>query len=461
MTARIADSAMYAHLWGTPQTRAIFEERTRIQSWLDILAALARAQAAVGLIPAAAAQEITRLAKVDLLDLDAVAQQTRATGHSTLGLIQAMRDVLPAQVHPHLNAGATVQDVTDTWTALTLREVVAIVRADLLLIEDRLLTMCVEHRDTLIVGRTHGQPGAPMTFGFKAASWADEVGRHLDRLAQGCERWLVGQLGGGVGTLAGQGPSGLVVRQRFCAELGLADPGISWLTARDRVAEAGLVLAMITCTLARIGGEVYELQRPEIGELREPSRAGLVGSITMPHKRNPERSEHLDTLARLVRAHAGVLLEGMVGQHERDGRSWKAEWVAFPEVCLLTSAATSTAAELLTGLEIDVTAMRSHVDDDVLSEQVLALLTPRLGRHVAQQRLQEVLAGDRRGEAGLRELVVDAGLLTADQASGLEPDIGHAGAMVDVVVRHARAARSVDAAEPNIDSTPDLTGRAL
>ncbi len=437
MTARIADSAMYAHLWGTSQTRALFEERARIQAWLDILAALARAQAAEGIIPTDAAEEITRRANVDLLDIDQVASQTRATGHSTLGLIQAMRDVLPADVHPYLNVGATVQDVTDTWTALVLREVVAVVRADLLQIEDRLLLLCLEHRDTLIVGRTHGQPGAPVTFGFKAASWVDEVGRHLDRLAEGSVRWLVGQLGGGVGTLAGQGPAGLAVRQRFCAELGLADPGISWLTARDRVAEAGLVMAMITGTLARIGGEVYELQRPEIGELREPSREGVVGSITMPHKRNPERSEHLDTLARLVRAHAGVLLEGMVGQHERDGRSWKAEWVALPEVCLLTATATSLGAELLAGLEVDVSAMRSHVDDDVLSEQVLALLTPRLGRHVARQRLQEV-AADRRPGVGLRAAVVDAGLLAADEAAGLRPDTGHAGAMVDLVVSRAR-----------------------
>ena len=154
-----------------------------------------------------------------------------------------------------------------------------------------------------MAGRTHGQPGAPVTFGWKAASWADEIRRHLDRLREGAPRWLVGQLGGGVGTPGRSwGRTGLAVRARFCAELGLADPGISWLTARDRVAEVGAVLAMVAGTLARIGGEVYELQRPEIGELREPVPTGTVGSITMPHKRNPERSEHLDTLARLVRA---------------------------------------------------------------------------------------------------------------------------------------------------------------
>lgn len=360
MSARITDSQMYAHLWGTPAVRAVFTEQGRLQGWLDVLAALARAQAAHGLVPGAASDRIGELRAADL-DLDLVAAQTRETGHSTLGLIRALDGVLPAQVHAHLYVGATVQDVTDTWTSLALRAVLTEVRRDLRRALELLLELAVRHRDTVMVGRTHGQPGAPITFGWKAASWADEVSRHLDRLREGAPRWLVGQLGGGVGTLAAQGPAGLQVRARFCRELGLAEPDISWLTARDRIAEVGGVLAMVTGTLARIGGEVYELQRPEIGELREAVAGGVVGSITMAHKRNPERSEHLDTLARLTRANAAVLLESMVGAHERDGRSWKAEWVALPEVCLLTATATAMAVSLLESLEVDERAMRANV----------------------------------------------------------------------------------------------------
>lgn len=436
--ARIADAAMYAHLWGTPESRAVFGERARLQGWLDVLAALARAQAAEGLVPAAAAAAITASARVELLDLDVVAEQTRASGHSTLGLVRALEGVLPPDVHAHVYVGATVQDVTDTWTALALRTVTGLVRRDLLRLEDLLLDLAVRHRDTLQAGRTHGQPGAPVTFGWKAASWADEVGRHLDRLREAAPRWAAGQLGGGVGTLAGLGRAGLAVRARFCAELGLADPGTSWLTARDRVAEAGAVLAMVGGTLARIGLEVYELQRPEIGELREPTRPELVGSITMPHKRNPERSEHLDTLARLVRAHAGVLLEGMVGASERDGRSWKAEWVALPEVCLLTTTATALAVELVEGLEVDEAAMRRNLDSWTGSEQALALLTPRLGKHAAQAALHDALRDGRAAGAtlggSLRDLLPDAGRLA--------PDPGLAGEMVDLVVARRRAARA-------------------
>jgi adenylosuccinate lyase len=436
VSARITESGMYGHLWGTPAVRAVFCESGRLQGWLEVLAALARAQALEGLVPAAAADQITERASVDLLDLDLVAAETRASGHSTLGLIRALRQVLDDDVHPYVYVGATVQDLTDTWTSLALRAVLREVRRDLRRLEELLLELAELHRDTLGPGRTHGQPGAPVTFGLKAASWADEVRRHLDRLHEGAPRWLVGQLGGGVGTLAALGPAGPAVRQRLCAELGLADPGISWLTARDRIAEVGAVLTMVTGTLARLGGEVYELQRPEIGELRETPRPGVVGSITMPHKVNPERSEHLDTLARLTRAQAGVLLEGMVGGHERDGRSWKAEWVALPEVCLLTATATSLAVELVEGLEVDTEAMRRNLGDATGSEQVLAVLTTRLGKHQAQDTLQQALSTGR----SLTAVVAD--LLTPQEIAALHPAAGSAGEMVDHVLLRARKARA-------------------
>jgi adenylosuccinate lyase len=433
---------MYGHLWGTPAVRAVFEERGRLQGWLEVLAALARAQAAEGVVPPAAADAITASAKVELLDLAAVAAGTRASGHSTLGLIRALADVLPADVHRHVYVGATVQDLTDTWTAVALRTVLAEVRGDLLRAEGHALDLAERHRDTLMAGRTHGQPGSPVTFGWKAASWADELRRGLDRLTEGAPRWLVGQLGGGVGSLAA--PNTPAVRRRFCAELGLGDPGISWLTARDRVAEVGAVLAMVAGTFARIGNEVLELQRPEIGELREPVPDGVVGSITMPHKRNPERSEHLDTLARLARASAAVLLEGMSGIHERDGRSWKAEWVALPEVCLLVSQSCAMGADLLAGLEVDATAMRRNLDDYTGSEQVLNVLAGRLGREVARATLSSTLAAGRRAGRPMSEALADAGLLDATAAADLAPDAGSCGAMVDAVVARIRQARAED-----------------
>jgi len=450
VTARIADSLGFGHLWGTPELRAVFDERARLQGWLDVIAALARAQAAEGVIPAEAAEMITAGARVEALDLDAVAEQTRLTGHSTLGLIRCLQAVLPPAAREHVYAYATVQDVTDTWTSTALRAVGGILWRDLRRLEELALGLAAEHRDTLMAGRTHGQPGAPITFGCKAAGWADEFRRHLDRLREGAPRWLVGQYAGGVGTLTGLGPTGLAVRARLCADLGLAEPAISWLTARDRVAEFGHLLALITGTLARIGEEVYELSRPEIGELREGQDAEVVGSITMPHKRNPERSEHLNTLARLTRAASAVLTEGTTSAHERDGRAWKAEWVALPEACLLTGTATAFGIRLLAGLEVDAAAMAANLErmrGASASAALLAALGRRVGPRAAQLALQEALRDGQRRGLGVAEAVAEAGLLGPGEVGPLvaSPDPGAAGEMVDAVLTRAAAAR---AAEP-------------
>src|SRR6478672_3886899 len=258
MGSRLTDSEQYSHLWGTAELATVFGERARLQSWLDVLAALATAQARMGIIPAEAAAQIGAHARAEALDLDLVAEQTRLTSHSMLGLIRGLQQVLPEPAREHVYWGATVQDVTDTWFALVMREVGAIVWRDLRAIEECLLELAVTHRDAVMAGRTHGQPGAPITFGFKVASWADEVRRHLERLQQGRSRWLVGQLGGAVGVLGFFAPDGAALRAEFCAELGLQDPGISWLSARDRIAEFGTVMSLISGTLARIGNEVYE-----------------------------------------------------------------------------------------------------------------------------------------------------------------------------------------------------------
>jgi adenylosuccinate lyase len=447
--SRLSDSRQYAPLWGTPETAQLFEERARLQGWLDILGALAAAQARLGIIPPEAAAQIAEHARAESLDLDLVAEQTRLTSHSMLGLIRALQQVLPEPAREYVYYGATVQDVTDTWFALVMREVGALVWRDLRAVEESLLALAVTHRDTAMVGRTHGQPGSPITFGFKVASWADEVRRHLERLRDGRSRWLVGQLGGAVGVLGFYAPDGAALRAEFCAELGLADPGISWLTSRDRVAEFGVLLAMVCGTLARIGNEVYELQRPEIGELREPTSPETVGSITMPHKRNPEGSEHLDTLSRLVRANAAVLLEGMVVGHERDGRGWKAEWVALPEVCLLTGVALQLARRLLAGLVVDVDTMRSNLTrhaDDSVSERVLAGLSQQLGKHAAQQLLHDLLTPGGGSSQPVEEAVVRAGAASPEAVSAwmARPGVGAAGTMVDAVVARARAAREAE-----------------
>jgi adenylosuccinate lyase len=438
MATRLSESAAYAHLWSTPALVEVFDERRRLQRWLDVLAALADAQAELDLVPAEAAAQIAEHARVDRLDLDLVATETRRTSHSTLGLIRGLQALLPEPAREYVYYGATVQDLTDTWFGLVMRDVGRLVRTDLARAHASLLRLATAHRDTVMAGRTHGQPGAPITFGFKAATWADELGRHLVRLDQGDERWSVGQLAGAVGVLGFFEPAGLDLRRRFCARLGLRDPIVSWTATRDRVAEFGGALSMVAASLARIGGEVYELQRPEIGELSEAPAVATVGSITMPHKRNPEASEHLDTLARVARAAAGVLVEGMVCGHERDGRAWKAEWVALPDVALASGTAAALAADLVDGLVVHPARMRQNLDRTGrrwASERVLAELSRRHGKHRAQELMQAALASAD-AEADLLDVLAAHGV--ADPADLVRwvatPAVGTAAAMVDAVV---------------------------
>jgi adenylosuccinate lyase len=218
--AHPADSVIFGHLWTTPEASALFCDEGRTQAWLLILAALAQAQAEAGLVPMAAAEAIRAHADVSLLDLDLVAEQTRLTGHSTMGLIRALREVLPAHAREWVYYGATVQDLSDTWFALTFRTLGDIAERDVTRMRDRALDLAAEYRDTPMCGRTHGQPGLPVTFGFKAAVWAAELDRHLTRLRQGRGRWEVAQLGGALGTMEFWGERALDVLERFAAQLG-------------------------------------------------------------------------------------------------------------------------------------------------------------------------------------------------------------------------------------------------
>jgi adenylosuccinate lyase len=399
---------IFAHLWETAETRELFGDEGRTRIWVSVLGALAIEQGSLGLIPAEAASEIAARAEQPV-DLEAVGEETRRSGHSTLGLIRVLqRELGPGR--EWISYGATVQDVADTWTGLVAQRMMAIAERDLAAIEASLAALGARHRDTVMLGRTHAQPGLPITFGFKSAAWVAELRRHRARVVAARPRLAVGQLAGAVGTLSAWGPSGLELQRRVLERLGLGVPDISWLTARDGVAELVTLLALITGTLARIGNEVYNLQRPEIGELSEAPTEGVVGSITMPQKRNPERSEHLSTLARVVRADAGLALEGMVGEHERDGAAWKTEWALLPRACGAAAAALSLGAELAAGLRVHERRMRENVEAQrgyVLAEPVMLALGAEIGPRRAHELVHSAARrGFERGQT-LHEALTD------------------------------------------------------
>ena len=298
-----------------------------------------------------------------------------------------------------------------------------------------------------MMGRTHAQPGLPIPFGFKAAVWAAEIGRHRARLTDGRGRWEVVQLGGALGTMEFWGDQALSLLEAFASRMGLGVLPIPWITSRDGPAEFTHLLAMTATTIAKIGNEIMELQRLELGEVREPFIPGTVGSITMPQKRNPELSEHLDTLARLVRADAAVVTEAMIQLHERDGRSWKAEWIAIPEACSMVLSATRYAIVLLEGLEVDADRMKANIEARkgfVFAEPIMRALADRVGKHTAHDIVYE--AAMRAVEEGLTltdALLGDARVPThldrrrIEELADLDRVMGAAPQLVDRVLRAA------------------------
>jgi adenylosuccinate lyase len=427
---------IFGHLWGTDETRELFDDRGRLLRWLDIIATLATVQAELGLIPAEAARGISDRVRRPV-DPDAVAAATRASGHSTLGLIRVLQADLDEPAREWVYYGATVQDVSDTWTGLVARQMLALAARDLAAIDAALVRLAGAHRDTVMLGRTHGQPGLPITFGFKAAVWLAEVRRHRSRVLEAEPRLAVGQLAGAVGTQSAWGSAGPELQRRVLDRLGLGVPEIPWTSSRDRVAELVALLALITGTLAKIGNEIYNLQRPEIGEVAEAVTEGVVGSITMPQKHNPERSEHLVTLARVVRSSCDLAFEGLVGEHERDGAAWKTEWELLPRACGAAAVALQLGAELLDGLQVDAERMRANVDAQngyVLAEPVMLALGKQVGPRRAHELVHAAAARGLAAGISFREaLATDPEIPDLDLDTLLRPEtaLGATGELVD------------------------------
>jgi adenylosuccinate lyase len=435
MALLFIDSQVYGNAWSTPELRALFDEVPRTRAWLEILAVLAETQAEFGVIPAAAAADVARTLRAiepDADFLEEVRQGFEASNHSTFGFIAAIARRCPAESGEWLYYGATVQDLTDTWLAAVLRDARAIFARELSAIAGDLRELAMRERDTVMPGRTHGQQGLPITFGFKVAGWFAEIGRHRARIAEIAARMDDGQLAGGVGSLSSLGPRALELQAEFLRRLGLRQPAISWTVSRDVFAEWCHLLTLVTGTADRIGHEVYNLQRSEIAELAERSASGTVGSITMPHKRNPEISEHLGTLARVVRHNAAIANEGLVHDHERDGRSWKAEWHVLPLVTLVAAKALALLRELVANLEVKRERMLANLDAThgfVLSESVMLGLAEKIGKQSAHRLVYDASITARAAGTAFREAM----LASPEIAAHLSP------AEIDALLDYERA----------------------
>jgi adenylosuccinate lyase len=340
------------HRYGSKEMRAIFEAENRFQRMLDVEAALARALARLHMIPREDARKIAESANLRKIRLKRIQELEKETRHETMALVLALAEA-SGKSGRYVHFGATSNDVLDTAAALQVRDALRILERRLRDILKTLLDLAKKHKDTLMVGRTHGQHATPITFGLKLSVWACEVGRHLERLEQLKPRILVGKMSGAVGTGAAWGEKALEVQQEVMRELGLGTPDASsQILQRDRFAELICYLSLLAASFEKFAREIRNLQRTEIGELAEPFTEEQIGSSTMPHKRNPITCERICGLARVLRSQAPAALENVVLEHERDLTNSSCERVLLPQGFMLADEILRATASVLRNLRV-------------------------------------------------------------------------------------------------------------
>ena len=398
--------------YARPEMKAIWSDETKFQKWLDVELAVCRAWADEGTIPAEAIPALER-ATFDMGRWNEAFQRTR---HDVTAFLESVSaSIGPESRYIHL--GLTSSDVWDTATALQLKDAADILIADVRQLETAIAERAAEHKDTLMIGRTHGVHAEPTTFGLKLAGWLDEARRGAARLEEARSAVSFGKISGAVGTHATVSPS---VEAKACEVLGLnPEPVSTQIIPRDRHAQFVTTLALVAASLERFATEVRSLQRTEVLEAEEPFHEGQTGSSAMPHKRNPELSERVCGLARLIRGYAVTALENVALWHERDISHSSAERLILPDACMALDYILDLFTGVVRGLRVYPDNMRSNLERTrglVFSQRVLLALIERAGlaRQEAYKIVQDAAMESWRGGADFRDL------LRAD------PDVGKA-----------------------------------
>ena len=392
-SATVIDSAVFRNIFSTEAMRRVFSDENRVQKYLDFEAALARAQARLGIIPQSAADEIVGHCNAGEMDFGKLETQTERIGYPVLPVVQQLVALCRDGLGEWCHWGATTQDVTDTAMVLQVREALTLIAADIDAIADALAALARKYRDTPMAGRSNLQQAVPITFGYKMATLLAAFERHKQRLAELRARVLVGEFGGAAGTLASLGGRGLEVQAELMKELHLGVPAIAWHTVRDTIAETGCFLGLVAGTCAKLALDVKLMMQTEVEELYEPFYPGRGSSSTMPQKRNPISSVYITALNAVVRQQVAALLDAMVEDHERATGPWEIEWIVLPEIFCLAAGALAQTLFVLTGLQVDEKKMRANLDLTkglIVSEAVMMGLGRYLGRQYAHDLVYDI-----------------------------------------------------------------------
>lgn len=392
MASSMIDSKVFGHLFASEEMKKVFSDENRVQKWLDTEAALARAQAKLGIIKKEYADNITKYAKAELLNIDEIGENYKSS-ITIVPLLKVFKKVFKDESGEFVHWGATSQDIMDNGLVLQIREAHAIITRLLTTTYKECLKISEKYKNTVMAGRTHVIHALPITFGFKTAMWAQELKRSLERLEEIKPRLFVGQLSGAVGTMASQEGKGLEMQKLMMEDLGLNVPVISWHPSRDHMAEYVSLLAIIASSIGRISREILSLQRTEICEVEEPFFMGKVGSSTMPHKRNPQVAENVIALTRMVRAQAPLAVELMGCENERDWGCELAEWDCIPKSSVHLACALEKMNDILENLIVYPEHMKENINKlkgAMLSEAVMLHLGEKLGRLTAHEIVYEV-----------------------------------------------------------------------
>lgn len=369
-----------------PGVRALYRLENRWQAWLDVEAALAKAQAELGIIPQPAADAIARAARLELLDRARIDEGLSRTGHTIVPLVWELSRVVGEPYGGWVHWGATTQNITQTGDLMVMRRAHRIFQR---LIAEALAAMAdlaERGAEMPIAGRTHGQHAVPATFGYKPAVWIDEMIRHVERLRQIAPRLFVAMLGGGAGTFASLGAQGPAVQAGIGKALGMLPMRVPARTIGDHLAENICLLGLLAATCSKIAREIYTLMKTEYGEVEEPVPPGTVGSSTMPQKRNPKLCQDVIAAAAEVRATVPLALEAMQTEHEADRTTSLIMEAAEARACIATGDVLARLVEVLKGLRIDPLRMRKNLDLGgglIMAEAVMLDLGAAIGRQHA------------------------------------------------------------------------------